>query len=730
MPVNNNLGWNSQQLLQDVLPDPNLVFCAPLNEASGNFYDRCLATQAVGVPLPGQNLSSRWLQNAASQYFSNSSTATQMGDINFTIAVWVQVQGTGLGNEGIVGRWTTGGNQRQYALLYNDATGQFNFSVSNNGTAVVTVANTTPVNTYNWQLLVAWHDPVANTINLQVDNGAVASAAHSTGVYVGTGNFTVGPPDIGYFDGLIGPVGVWKRQLTSTERSILYRSATPTAWDYAGLIAAYPAFATSITGYWDMTDAQGAGASDNSRSGLNLTANGGSILVQDGIIPDVFSGYSQPVKTFSTARLMASASSQSFNIASNATLVMGAGVSFTLAAWVKLTTLPAASDTAGIAGKWSSAVSREYLLAVATDAGGATTFQFITRNTANTTTTTLSATNFGPPVVGVWYLVVATFDSSTNTMSISVNNGVPNTTTVSTGVFSGTTAFYVGWQNEFGVVRYLNGSVGATALWKRALTTSEIGSLYRGPAWGWNYSQFAYAYPAATYALVSWWDMTEASGNATDSFGTNTLTATNTPTTSAGTIISDTWDYYGLNCDSGYNNLNNTPYTGNYVDFGNLSNLNFGYRSPQSILMVIQPYNLFASGKLFTKRTISKGWEVFMDNSRLLWWKLVAADTTNECSVSTAAAAAATGTAVMVLLTYTGSGLNTGMTIYVNGASVALTARVNNLVSDITTSATVQIGAANSSLLYFNGNIAMVAAFNSTKTAADARRWATLGGFR
>ena len=52
MPLTNTLGWNSQQLLQDMLADPNLVFAMPLNEVSNTVYDRCLAGQLTGSYTP------------------------------------------------------------------------------------------------------------------------------------------------------------------------------------------------------------------------------------------------------------------------------------------------------------------------------------------------------------------------------------------------------------------------------------------------------------------------------------------------------------------------------------------------------------------------------------------------------------------------------------------------------------------------------------------------------
>ena len=86
MPLTNTLGWNSQQLLQDMLADPNLVFAMPLNEVSGTVYDRCLAGQLTGTPnsyypasalygRPIKSYSTGRLLNGSNQYFNQASSA-------------------------------------------------------------------------------------------------------------------------------------------------------------------------------------------------------------------------------------------------------------------------------------------------------------------------------------------------------------------------------------------------------------------------------------------------------------------------------------------------------------------------------------------------------------------------------------------------------------------------------------------------------------------------------
>jgi hypothetical protein len=94
-----------------------------------------------------------------------------------------------------------------------------------------------PLNTWVW--VVAWHDSTANTLNIQINNGAVDSTA--TGAVVpndSTAQLRVGDLQqtnnrewLGYLD----EIGFWRRVLSADEKTALYNSG-------AGL--AYAAFTT------------------------------------------------------------------------------------------------------------------------------------------------------------------------------------------------------------------------------------------------------------------------------------------------------------------------------------------------------------------------------------------------------------------------------------------------------------------------------------------------------
>ncbi|MGE5462503.1 MAG: LamG-like jellyroll fold domain-containing protein, partial [Syntrophothermus sp.] len=61
--------------------------------------------------------------------------------------------------------------------------------------------------------MVAWHDAVTNTLNIQVNDGAAATVAYSSGAMDTTYPLTIGAhaDGAGTWDGLIDEVFLYKR---------------------------------------------------------------------------------------------------------------------------------------------------------------------------------------------------------------------------------------------------------------------------------------------------------------------------------------------------------------------------------------------------------------------------------------------------------------------------------------------------------------------------------------
>lgn len=153
------------------------------------------------------------------------------GDIGFSIAGWVFVDVVGA-RRGFVakGDWNAGSAQ-EYQLHYNPNNDRFEFGVSANGTAqtFVVANNLGSPSVATWYFIVGWHNATANTINIQVNNGSVDSAAYAGGVTNTAGTFVLGAySDTPNFvhDGLLDEWGLWKKVLSTQEKDDLYNGGT------------------------------------------------------------------------------------------------------------------------------------------------------------------------------------------------------------------------------------------------------------------------------------------------------------------------------------------------------------------------------------------------------------------------------------------------------------------------------------------------------------------------
>ncbi|MCC2631635.1 MAG: type sorting protein [Patescibacteria group bacterium] len=167
-------------------------------------------------------------KTAATQSLSiPDNTSLSTGDTDFTLAAWVNLDTKG-GFQVIAAKQDTSISQREFALFYNGSSDRFNFSISSNGTSSTTVvANNLGAPAINtWYYVVGWHDSVNNTVNIQVNDTTLNSAAHTTGVRDGTSTLRVGAntENIQFWSGKIDSLALWKRALSGSERTALYNS--------------------------------------------------------------------------------------------------------------------------------------------------------------------------------------------------------------------------------------------------------------------------------------------------------------------------------------------------------------------------------------------------------------------------------------------------------------------------------------------------------------------------
>ena len=149
-------------------------------------------------------------------------------DTSFTIAGWVSFENItdarywvnkhGATSGDTIGSHYNPGTATIRAWIRKEGGGYNNVDSTN----VVILANT-------WYYVVIWYDKAGATFNIQVDNGDVGVVSLGGGftLYDCNTTFTLGNYNDGHANSLKGrvdEVGMWKRVLTSAERTALYNS--------------------------------------------------------------------------------------------------------------------------------------------------------------------------------------------------------------------------------------------------------------------------------------------------------------------------------------------------------------------------------------------------------------------------------------------------------------------------------------------------------------------------
>lgn len=207
-----------------------LVAYWPLDEASGtrrdawganHLTDNASVGQAVGKVAGAAQFTA-----ASNNYLSCSGTgALALGDIDLTLACWAYFD-TLSANRDLLAQTDTTGNQRGYALFFRVTGTMLRFQASTDGVTFITVDATITPATATWYYIVGWRDRAAQTLNIQVNNGAVTAAAYTGNVFASTAQFRIGrrSDSLGQQDGRIDEAARWNRVLTAAERTYLYNS--------------------------------------------------------------------------------------------------------------------------------------------------------------------------------------------------------------------------------------------------------------------------------------------------------------------------------------------------------------------------------------------------------------------------------------------------------------------------------------------------------------------------
>ncbi|HEV2864839.1 MAG TPA: LamG domain-containing protein [Pyrinomonadaceae bacterium] len=152
------------------------------------------------------------------------------GTAGFTVAVWVYLN-TNNEDVGIIGK----SHAPEWGVVHYPAGygagSALRFMVRAAANNQIYEAVAGQLSAKAWHLVVAWHDPSAGTINLQVDGTAMSSAAFPAG---GLRTDLADPLELGrhalynYFclNGSLDDVSLWGRALTAAERGELWNGGT------------------------------------------------------------------------------------------------------------------------------------------------------------------------------------------------------------------------------------------------------------------------------------------------------------------------------------------------------------------------------------------------------------------------------------------------------------------------------------------------------------------------
>lgn len=185
--------------------------------------------------------------------------------------------------------------------------------------------------------------------------------------------------------------------------------------------------------------------------------------------------------TFNTGKIgnavyVASASSQYLSKASSADVEMG-DIDFTIGCWAYATSLGATAKHI-ILGKDASG-QREYYLHAEDQGGGSSNYRYSFAVFSGGVEKTVIANTFGNIVAGVWNCIIVWWNASTQTLSISINDGGVDNFSVGADLGAvGTAQFRIGSRQFSGFENYWNGRIDAVHLWKRVLSPTERSEFY------------------------------------------------------------------------------------------------------------------------------------------------------------------------------------------------------------------------------------------------------------
>lgn len=226
------------------------------------------------------------------------------------------------------------------------------------------------------------------------------------------------------------------------------------------------ALTDNLVSYWKLDESSG-NAADSVAS--NTLTNNNTVLYA-------------PAKINNGASMVA-ASSQSLSIADGSQAGLDLSGDMSISLWVNPVTLSATGGNNAMVGKDNTS-DRAYDFYLTNSSGTVNITHFIYSSSGDNTTITVGegSVDIDP---AVWTHLVVTVVVSTKTITFYVNGAADSTSygdRNATSIFNSSSYFSIGHPEVFGGGSYWNGLIDEVGVWSRALTGSEVTSLYNGGA--------------------------------------------------------------------------------------------------------------------------------------------------------------------------------------------------------------------------------------------------------
>lgn len=208
-----------------------------LDEVSGNAADAhdSNTLTANNSPSSGSGIvysTAREFLSGSSQFFNiTDNTSLSMADEDFTLGVWVWQGVKNAQNEHIMDKLN--GSDNGYSIFWSNTADRFRMWVNNNFAEWGSAPSTA-----TWYFILGWHDSVNNLIGISVNDGTPVTTSYSGGSTDTTTDLCLGkysPSAAGFWHGYMGPAFIYRRMLTSGERTQLYNGGS--GMTYAAMAA-------------------------------------------------------------------------------------------------------------------------------------------------------------------------------------------------------------------------------------------------------------------------------------------------------------------------------------------------------------------------------------------------------------------------------------------------------------------------------------------------------------